>query len=497
MFLKNKGASGQFTFDIIYSCLQKSLRRNDYELSMEMVKEFRDYPNALKKRLIYICCEDLPNLYLIKDIYDTEADINKLLPFIKIICEHIKCREVIMAFRVACQDKINKEPFNKDDDLYTWCQKLFTQLCKYDSDCKPVLDELIRKFPILNEFKITNIFNFINKNRVVLYSIIAFLTIDYITIKKYIPDNFNNNIPFDFNFKKLTLPDYVYDKHVKISPESQKTYKFFMDNIILIPRKPETDLEVKGKNLYIATDKASGEYINKIRYDFGSSEIKKYNFKDLRLIQTQLITGRSKPRTWFCCNLNKVIKGPLNIKQIKELIDSDKLKRIFKLKRVHTEIIEIDGEFYLMFDNLIPINENETIVKSSKLETNVTIYNGNLYVLSSKEFSNLSDNVKLKVIKNLIFRKIIGTNDTCDRNIIVYKNKVASIDDPVLLQETEFMFKTHIVNTQVRTSYEDAYEKNKKIIDDWLQEIRNKINNKKGKTWKFILNKIDNLEIKF
>ena len=68
MFLKNKGASGQFTFDIIYSCLQKSLRRNDYELSIEMVKEFRDYPNALKKRLIYICCEDLPNLYLIQDI---------------------------------------------------------------------------------------------------------------------------------------------------------------------------------------------------------------------------------------------------------------------------------------------------------------------------------------------------------------------------------------------------------------------------------------------
>ena len=270
-----------------------------------------------------------------------------------------------------------------------------------------------------------------------------------------------------------------------------------MDNIILIPRKPETDLEIKGKNLYITTDKASGEYINKIRYDFGSSEIKKYNFKDLRLIQTQLITGRSKPRTWFCCNLNKVIKGPLNIKQIKELIDSDKLKGLFKLKRVHTEVIEIDSEFYLMFDNLIPINENETIVKSSKLETNVTIYNGNLYILSSKEFSNLSDNVKLKVIKNLIFRKIIGTNDTCDRNIIVYKNTVASIDDPVLLQETEFMFKTHIVNTQVRTSYEDAYEKNKKIIDDWLQEIRNKIINKKGKTWKFILNKIDNLEIKF
>ena len=495
MFLKNKSASGKFTFDIVYSCIQKSIRRNDLELSFEMVKEFKDYPNALKKRLIYICCEDLPNLYLIRDIYNTEPTIDKLVPYVKIMCEHIKCREVIMGFRVACQDELNKKDFDKNDNMYTWCQKLYTQLCKHDSDCKPVLDYLMDKFPILSDFKIGKVFNFINKNRVVLYSIIAYFTIDYITKENY-GDYIKLNKPFEFNFNDLILPNYVYDKHVKISPESQKTYEFFMNNIILIPRKPETDLEIKGKELYITTNKASGEYISYSRYKY--DKVPEYKFEDLELIQTQLITGRFKPRTWFCND--KVIKGPLDDLQISQLILSDKLKKLFELKRIHTKVIKIDDKFYLMFDNLIPIDKTKTIIKSSKLETNVTIYNGDLYVLSSKNFIELDEHIKLEVIKNLIFRKIIGTNDTCDRNIIIYNNEVASIDDPVLLQETSYMFKKHITNSNVRKSYEEVYDKDKDKITTWLNNIRDRINcnNKISCVIKdFMLNQIDNLNIKF
>ena len=482
MFLKNKSASGKFTFDIVYSCIQKSIRRNDLELSLEMVKEFKNYPNALKKRLI-------------RDIYNTEPTINNLVPYVKIMCEHIKCREVIMGFRVACQDTLNKKDFDENDNIYTWCQKLYAQLCKHDSNCKPVLDYLLDKFPILNDFKIGKVFNFINKNRVVLYAIIAYFTIDYITNENY-GDYIKLNKPFEFNFNDLTLPDYVYDKHVKISPESQKTYEFFMNNIVLIPRKPETELEIKGRELYITTNKASGEYISYSRYKFDKTT--EYKFEDLELIQTQLITGRFKPRTWFCND--KVIKGPLDDLQITQLILSDKLKHLFGLKQIHTKVIKIDDKFYLMFDNLIPIDKTKTIIKSSKLETNVTIYNGDLYVLSSKNFVGLDEHVKLGVIKNLIFRKIIGTNDTCDKNIIIYNNEVASIDDPVLLQETSYMFKKHIVNSNVRKSYEEVYDKNKDQITTWLNDIRDKINhnNKINCVIKdFMLNQIDNLDIKF
>ena len=51
---------------------------------------------------------------------EPEYRLNKLLPFIKIICEHIKCREVIMTFRVACQDKINKESMLFAWEVFLW-----------------------------------------------------------------------------------------------------------------------------------------------------------------------------------------------------------------------------------------------------------------------------------------------------------------------------------------------------------------------------------------
>ena len=245
MFLRNKGASEQFTFDVIYSCLQKSLRRGDYKLSIEMVKEFQHYPNALKKRLIYDCCEDCPNIYLIRDIYNTPAEIDRLAPFVKIICEHIKCREVIMTFRVACQEPFNTEPISRDDDLLTSCVKLFTQLCKTNDDCAPVLKWLIDQYPELNQFKLPTIFNFINKNRLVLYLVIAYLKIDYITNEHY---GQIQPIHIDFNFNThLTLPEYVYDKHTREGPAEHKTYEFFINNIILNPRRPKTQLELRGE----------------------------------------------------------------------------------------------------------------------------------------------------------------------------------------------------------------------------------------------------------
>ena len=91
MFLKKIGYSGKYHFDIIYSALQKFMRRNELENSLEMCKEFKEYPNALKKRLIYCSVEDCPDMNLINDIYKTEPKIEKLIPFVHVIYNHIKC----------------------------------------------------------------------------------------------------------------------------------------------------------------------------------------------------------------------------------------------------------------------------------------------------------------------------------------------------------------------------------------------------------------------
>ena len=178
MFLKNTGASGRFKFDEIYSCLQKSMRRGELDLALEMVKEFKDYPNALKKRLVYCCCEDCPNLYLIQDIFNTPAEIDKLVKFVPFICNHVKCREVILTFRSACQAEYERQDFDfENDDVWMLCKKLFFKLCENGHDTNAVINAIQSTFPALRDkkrWKLTTISNFINKCRTVIFAIFAF-----------------------------------------------------------------------------------------------------------------------------------------------------------------------------------------------------------------------------------------------------------------------------------------------------------------------------------
>ena len=58
MFLRRQGYSKRSTFDVFYSAFQKSLRRGDAELAIEIGYEFQEYPNA-----------NCPYLYLINNIY--------------------------------------------------------------------------------------------------------------------------------------------------------------------------------------------------------------------------------------------------------------------------------------------------------------------------------------------------------------------------------------------------------------------------------------------
>ena len=61
----------------------------------------------------------------------------------------------------------------------------------------------------------------------------------------------------------------------------------------------------------------------------------------------------------------------------------------------------------------------------------------------------------------MLFRKIIGTNDTCERNLIYINNKIFSIDDPMLLKETDFIWKKPL-NKKLVNNYK---EKLKKIFE--------------------------------
>ena len=557
MFLKKYGASGRFQFDEIYSCLQKAMRRCELELSLEMVKEFRDYPNALKKRVVYCCCEDCPNLYLIRDIYNTKPEIDKLIQFVPIICNHVKCREVILSFRAACQERKLKSLINvEDDDVITMCRKVFTRLCENGNDVNEVLKWFIDNIEEFGDksWKIIQISNFINKCRTVIFTLIAFLKIEYVSVEDY--RGFDKRVmmskkmvedvlSFKFNDKFDVLPIWVYDKHVHNAPANQKSYEFFINNIVLIPRMPKTEWERRGEELYIETNKASGEYItndekklkksvmmttdeveqsmkpmmttndekkpkksmmttttptndneqpitptneimtttNQVRISSTDNVPDVLNHEDVELIQVQCITARYKPRTYFMklkgsgVRYDYILKGPFRTQhEIDEILLSDKLKTLFDLNSPNSKQITFNGDgMFIVGSNWIDVNDPvETITRTTKLETNVTVYNGDISVYDSKrKLSSYSVNVQLELLKILFFRKMIGTNDTCARNIIVSELGVCSIDDPALFSyQTAFMWKVPVSNQTLKNDFKKCLKNNWNEVKTYIEDCK-------------------------
>ena len=461
MFLRKYGSSGKYTFDIIYSALQKSLRRNDYNLAMQMAYEFKEYPNALKKRLIQNCTEDCPDMRLILEIYNTNSNLNDLLKYIPVICKHIKCREAIMSFRVACEMEINNEPFNINDDMLTLLCKIRTKII----DDKEI--EIFNFFQSLYiDYPLCNIYKFINKNRTLFYALTAYIYLDYVR-EEY---KFEQKL----NFTTIeNLPDYVYDKHVGKSKD--KSYKFFMENIVLSPRKPETEIEKIGKDLYISSNLSSGYYLKKQNI---KSCYKQLN-NNIVIIQTQLITAFGKQKVYYCDfdnneKYSKILKGPFlenNSVNMQKFILTDQIKKILGLDTLNYEIVYYKNNKYLLYDNLINIQSQKTEIKTSKLEKNVKIYNGEKYFLNVLKINDIQ---WLELLKLLLFRKIIGTNDTCDRNFIAKNNKIFSIDDPALFKDTIYIFKKPL-NEKLSNLYKQKlkfyFNDLLKIEDVWINKI--------------------------
>ena len=199
MFLRRQGYSRRFTFDVIYSALQKSLRRGDVKLSIEMGYEFQEYPNALKKRLIQNCTEDCPDLNLINDIYNTQPYLRLLIPFIPVICNHVKSHDGCYGMRIACEmDPLKEQPnLEKDhhDDLLTLLQKCYYHICQ--SEELKFINYFQHLYPKID---LVGIYEFINNNKTFLYMLCVWETSDFMHESyKIEPLNIEKNKLFDKN----------------------------------------------------------------------------------------------------------------------------------------------------------------------------------------------------------------------------------------------------------------------------------------------------------
>ena len=150
---------------------------------------------------------------------------------------------------------------------------------------------------------------------------------------------------------------------------------------------------------------------------------------------------------------------------MEEYVNSDKIKKLLDMQNLNIQI-ENDN---LIMKNVISIDPKNTIVKTSKLESNVNIYNGEHYHYNHKKLDQLNNEELTQLFQILLFRKIIGAKDTCERNIIYINNKLYSIDDPMLFKETDFIWKKPL-SQELKQKYFEKLKNNFEKIKDFIKK---------------------------
>lgn len=497
--------SGYHKFDEVISCLNKSCQRNDLELALAAAIEFKEYPELLKKHMILTCCNSIPNLLLIHDIYKSTSSLESLFPYIELMCNHLKCQEHIWAFRIACTRKDNFEPISSDDDILTLSTKLKT--CINSKNEKQFVQYYRNKYPA---FEINKLYNFTSKNKYFLMALIAYDTQEYIHINYYSPSptySFESIKPFE------KYPSYVYDRNVKSSPPNQRTMKYQIHNLVLLPCNPPTTIEIKAKKLFVTTNKPIEQYLipnvkcvseekSDNTYDLVDSLSTMFS-KPVQLIRTNISAPNSNNtiKTYYLDlddsnSFKYMLIGPFALAtDFENILYADLLRRLFLECSFNYESVGITPQnYYLIYDNVIPIDARCTTVKSNAVENNVIVYDGSLYRYRHEYIYEMKPTELILLFEFLLFRKIVGVETYCD-DLIYYRNDqndiiMASINDAVKFKDSDHIF-TECLNEDLCNTYSEKlnsiWKYLRKDIKKWKKELdKTECNNKE-----FIVNVLE------
>lgn len=423
MLLSKYGASGRFKFEEICLTLYKGLLQGDVKISLEIVKEFKCYPNMLMKKLIEFCCINCPNIYLINDIYNVKAysqnntDImfSNLICYIPAICTHDKCNEATLAFKTVCEESYNYEELSVHDDLLTISSKCFTILCKHDCDATIILDFFEYLIPSIN---IKRIYNSMSKKICFIWMLCAWKCIKNVTQKQYIKPQLYELYP-NFNMNEYIineLPEHSNDTHIHHS---------IYENV---------------EQLFILSNKISSEcFIKPIL------KCKKLD-DNIKLIQIHSLSNSNV--NIYINNLNNhILEGPYeSIKSLRKTLLADYIKKNLNLFCMNYKIVEYKCKYYLVWTNVKM--SKETLDEASKVVSRKSfeeafkerIINPILNHFEHEQIETMKLKQIIELFKILIFRKTIGTKNTNVGDILCYNKSLVSINDSMLLKETKCIF---------------------------------------------------------
>lgn len=458
----------------VYSCFQKYVRRGDFENAVYWASQialpstgstmYKGYPNALRKRLLQHALEDVGNIDIALQLLDTPTPSwDALVPWIQRLCLFPKTRAAAWANRVAVEYIEN--PSAAPTLLLTRCAEAL------------VLhrDEKITELSLLFPKPVMKLYKEINKE-VLAFHAYSLKALGILDIAPSTPPATLSVSCSPVNpdwLVRRDVPDWAYDKHTARGKSLGRGYEHFFETMVIHPRLLDTEIdmfEAEAKALYLngkeqrvrhilsaskqpqhpePKNPATGE-IHVLSQGSSSEAPSLPPSSYVNIIQIQPLTAKSKPRVWFAENSEGkqvVIKGPMTPKDRNAVISSEAMK--IRLGLPHSNVRE-DGVF-LVSDSLVDYKTFGTRSVTTKLEQNVQ-------VIDSRDIDSLTWNVKMLeeqelargILIALAFRKLVGANDTCDRNFVVRNSIVFSLDDAALNKDTTFMWKKGLQKQKAR-----------------------------------------------
>lgn len=423
VFLRKKTADPNVSMGMAYSLLQKCIRRCLLPESLYYgnLISTDGTPNALRKRLVQSCLEDMCRWDLALEI-STCSD-NKLTDYLHIVTINKKTHLSAWAQRVALDRAIQ----NKTGENQEMKDLIHFTILDFKKDYTS-----IRKF-LGNHSKL---FSFMNRERLVWTVKILWdnrLELQYPLIR-----NIDSNvIPRGFT----TLPQWAKDKHVS---GGKKGYQFFFDHSCVMNNRvyEEEDYEIECKKIYLLEedkfkDKARTKHtIDRWRKGVYSNQeevipkvLTDNNFTNI--VQIQLLTRKSHPKVYFATKNNQkyVLKGPIKQDLANRIMETERVKKLVQFPHLNVQILKLGGERWMISDSVVDYS-SDVVEKESKLESKRNIYNG---PTANCNFKTQLNTHFLPIIEAVLLKAVVGANDWAERNFIYSGKIVYSVDDHAML----------------------------------------------------------------
>lgn len=465
-FLRLHTSDGHLMAEV-YSCLQKYVRRGDLHNSLYWAHQIavgsdtttgqktKGYPNALRRRLMQHALEDVGHLGFALELLKLKPkDItwDSLRPWIAVLCGLPKTRAAAWFNRV-CVEHVN-EPASAPSIAI----KRGAEALQWHADGNQ--ESLKNHFPP----DVLRLYKELGKEVLALHAHI--LTDEGIIEHVELPVR-PADVPYIPPLVTPTVPDWALDKHTARGKALGRGYQHFFDTMVVAPRLVGGDVdlfEAEARSLYLS---GTEQRVRHVLAEKRTSGLPAFLSAYTDVLQAQLLTGAHKPRVWFATRdgVQWVIKGPVKTAERQACLESQKWKE--RLGLPHPSLVA-DGDF-LVSRCLFDYSVLETQKVSSKIETNVEVP-----VLKSLHAwrdnllgSDNADTWSLAIMETLLFRKLIGTNDTCHRNILVIGDKVYSVDDPALKKPTPRMWKMSMRTEIYGAALSRVWDRLLETMDRW------------------------------